>query len=97
MKTPRIEFITLIAIVAAIASGADAQSGGDYALTRSLLANGDGRAGNTDYRLVGNPGQSLVGTASGGGYTLRSGYWQRQSVATPVDAIYGNGFESTPR
>lgn len=76
---------------------ADAQSGGDYRITRGLIAGGGGEAGNTDYRVGVSVGQALAGTVSGGDYTLRGGYWQPLPGAPAGEAIYADGFETRQR
>jgi len=66
---------------------ANAQTGGDFTITQSVIAGGGGQqsVGGT-FSLDGTIGQAIAETApsSGGGFTVRSGFWT--SSFTPTAA-----------
>lgn len=57
-----------------------AQSGGNFSITRSVVASGGASAGGT-YSAMGAIGQSVVGFASGSGFSVSSGYWRGVACA----------------
>ncbi len=73
---------------------AQAQSGGNFAVARQVIANGGGAASGGDWQLQGTTGQAATNAASGGDYTLRSGYWHGAAGnGGGGDAIHADGFE----
>jgi hypothetical protein len=67
---------------------ANAQSGGSYAITESVIATGGGSSAAGQYSTTGTSGQSLTGTQStGGAYSVSGGFWQ--PVFTPTAANVG--------
>ncbi len=89
--------LAITLVLAATAAAAGAQSGGDYAITRSLIAGGGGTALSTDFRMAASAGQGLTGAANGGDYSLRGGFWQAPVGTSTADAIYADGFEARTR
>lgn len=68
---------------ALLAAPARAQSGGQYHITQSVLPGGGGVSNGGAQRLEGTIGQSVVGTSTGGNYTLDGGF-----VTGPVAATF---------
>src|SRR5262245_16687895 len=62
---------------------APVQSGGPYVIKPSVIAGGGGTSSNGTTRIDGTVGQSVLGTSSGGNFSLNSGFWQ----ATPASSI----------
>jgi hypothetical protein len=60
-------------------------------LERATIDNGGGRSSAGPYVVFGTAGQPDVGTASGGAYRLRGGFWME--LVPPSDALFGDGFE----
>lgn len=80
----------------ALAGPAEAPIGGGYTLVRQSIAAGGNRASGDNWVLTGTLGQADSGPepgASGVGFRLHGGF-HRGSVASPVDAIFQNSFES---
>jgi hypothetical protein len=65
----------------ALASAAPAQASASYDLSWHTLAGGEGRMKSGGHVLLGTVGQPLVGTTSGRGHTLESGFWGRGAKA----------------
>ncbi len=66
---------------------AEAQSGGGYDLTWSVIAGGGGTLLGGAYSLGATSGQAAVGTLSGGAYIAQDGFWfgvQPPAAATPT-------------
>lgn len=76
------------------ASGAPASSGGDFAIVRDTLDAGGGRGSGAGFVLDGTLGQPDAGPASGGGYSLRGGFWRAGSETGAPARIFGDGFEA---
>lgn len=78
----QIQFFLMLALVGAtFAAVAQAQTGGNYTITQSVIANGGGTsasAGNT-YQVEGTIGQAMAGvTSTGANYSVKSGFWTSQ-------------------
>lgn len=69
-----------------------AQAGG-FAIDDAVIASGGGRSASTGgcLAVLGTIGQDTVGTASGAGYTVRSGFWA--GAAGRSDALFNHGFQ----
>ena len=67
---------------------ANAQTGGTFTLKRWAIANG-GATFSTggNFRLGGTIGQPNAGTSSGGGFTVRSGFWSAASSPQPSQLV----------
>ena len=79
-------------VVAATAGGvALAQSaGGDFAITRQVIAGGGASAQGGDFGVAATAAQATAGTSSGGEYTLIGGF----HVPVPRgDPLFSDGFE----
>lgn len=86
--------VLMMILVLLIASSAGrAQSGGDYAIRRSVIATGGNGVGNTDYRMAGSSGQALAGVIGGGDYRLQGGFWREASPTALPDPLHTDGFE----
>ncbi|HEY6543594.1 MAG TPA: hypothetical protein VIZ64_01725 [Dokdonella sp.] len=84
------------AIALAVSPGVAAPAGAGFEIPQSVLAGGgigDARGG--CFALSGTVAQPLGGSASGGGYTIVSGFWAAP-VARP-DALLRTGFEDCTR
>ncbi|MGH9948332.1 MAG: hypothetical protein ACRD6X_14210, partial [Pyrinomonadaceae bacterium] len=61
-----------------------AQSGGDFVVSKSVIAGGGGRTAGGTFTVDGTVGQSLAGTTStGGSFNLQSGFWAGGANAIP--------------
>jgi hypothetical protein len=61
-----------------------AQSGGAYNITQSVIPGGGGTSSNGNTALTGTIGQGVTGSSSGGSYTVEAGF---VPVATPTPAL----------
>jgi len=80
--------LSFAAALTVLASTADAQSGGAYSITSSVIAGG-GATFSTggSYSLGGTIGQADASNAmTGGGYSLTGGFWPRIAVLLKADA-----------
>lgn len=83
-----------LALVASMACAvAGAQSGGDFAVRRSVIANGGGTGAGAGFEIASTAGQGVAGTVSTGGpFQVRAGFVA--AVAAPAsDPLFANGFE----
>lgn len=79
------------ALAAVAGGGSLAQSaGGDFAITRQVIAGGGASASAGDFGVVGTAGQSAPGISSGGDFTIRGGF---HVPADRDDALFSDGFE----
>jgi hypothetical protein len=69
-----------------LASTAQGQS-----IDRATIDSGGGRSTGGPYTVEGTLGQPDVGTAGGGSYRLRGGFWI--DLVPPSDVLFGDGFE----
>jgi phage-related tail fiber protein len=84
----------LLAFAATLALGqADAQSGGDYDLVRSVIGAGGGRSADTQYQVDGSIGQSATAELAGGDYRLRGGFWVGAAAGIQPETMFADGFE----
>ncbi len=58
------------------------QQGGPYILNPSVIAGGGGTSSNGSTRIDGTVGQGILGTSTGGNFTLNAGFWQSQPAGT---------------
>lgn len=86
----------IVALMLALAGLASAQStGGNYGITRAVIAGGGARAIGGDYTAVTTIGQPAPGTQSGGDFVLRGGFHVVASSAAPrADPIFSHDFEN---
>jgi ammonia channel protein AmtB len=67
---------------------ATAQTGGGYALTKSVISSGGGGLAGGSYTLAGVIGQPDAGALTGGSYTLGGGFWggagDRHNIYLPL-------------
>ena len=84
----------LLALGLALAlSQADAQSGGDYHLARSVIGAGGGRSVDTQYQLAGTVGQPATTEIVGGDNQLRGGFWVGSAAGVQPEVVFADGFE----
>ena len=82
----------------ALAGAALAAAAAPYELHRARLAAGGNSARGGSYHLVGTVGQAeAADRASGGTYTLSTGFHRRAGTVAPDDRLFANGFEPAPR
>ena len=67
-------------------------SGGDFTLTRSVIAGGGGVSTGGGFLLRGTTGQLESGTSTGGNFSLRGGFWV-PSEPLP-EQVFFDGFET---
>src|SRR5438046_1135904 len=65
------------------------QSGGPYVLNPSVIAGGGGTSSNGSTRIDGTVGQGILGTSTGGNFTLNAGFWQ--SAQAPAGTFNVSG------
>ncbi|HXI90657.1 MAG TPA: carboxypeptidase regulatory-like domain-containing protein, partial [Blastocatellia bacterium] len=58
------------------------QSGGPYVLNPSVIAGGGGTSSNGSTRIDGTVGQGILGSSTGGNFTLNAGFWQSAPAGT---------------
>lgn len=92
-RTPVFLTALAVALLSAAPLVLAQSSGGDFAITRSVIAGGGGDSSGGLFRLRGTVGQSVAGdTASGGEFAVRGGFWM--SLAERPDPVFTDGFES---
>ncbi|HRQ65992.1 MAG TPA: hypothetical protein PKZ76_14210 [Xanthomonadaceae bacterium] len=70
-------------------------SGGEFEMPRTVVAAGGGSSAGGGFELSGTIGQALAAPASsGGGMTLRPGFWTAGEAPALTEAIFSDGFES---
>ena len=67
-------------------------SGGDFTITRSVIAGGGGVSTGGGFLLRGTTGQLESGTSTGGDFSLRGGFWAPSAPLTEL--VFLDGFES---
>ncbi|MDM7923114.1 MAG: hypothetical protein QUS14_12510 [Pyrinomonadaceae bacterium] len=76
-RTTRLDRIVLLsAILLALTGLTFAQSGGNFSITKSVIAGGGGSASGGNFSVNGTIGQAVAGGPStGGSFSLQSGFW----------------------
>ena len=78
---------------ACVGSALAQSSGGDFTITRQVVAGGGSAASGDGFTAVATPGQLSVDPATGGRFVVRSGF----HVPADVDSLFSDGFEgATP-
>lgn len=82
-------------LMLAAATLAVAQSGGSFAVPRSVVAAGGGASSGGAFELRGTAGQAEANSlpASGGAFEVRGGFWHPGAIAPPPDELFADGFE----
>lgn len=84
MKRPLI-LLAASAVLCAIATGMQAQSGGDYDLIWNTIDGGGTTVTTGDvYALGGTIGQADAGTSAGGSYAIEGGFWAWSGAAVAL-------------
>jgi hypothetical protein len=73
--TRRIAILFALIVAVAVPAAVFGQAGGGYDLGWSHLPGGGGRSTGAGIELLGAVGQPVVGSSSGGGYTVDSGFF----------------------
>lgn len=90
----------IIIITAFFTANVSVQSGGNYEITQSVVANGGGQSSGANFEVTGTGGQTLAGTNSTSGqYGVRAGFWQSffapsaamASISGQILTACGNG------
>src|SRR5262245_59105111 len=68
----------LIVINAVFALTAFMQQGGNFEIKSSVIAGGGGTSANANTRIDGTIGQGILGSSSGGSFSLNGGFWQNE-------------------
>ena len=72
-----------------------AQSGGDFEITRATIDAGGGRSQGGGFVLIGTIGQvDAVEMLSGGAYVLSGGFWASGGSEPLPESIFADGFET---
>lgn len=84
-----------LAVAAVVAGPGAAQqsSGGEFTVTKSVIAGGGGSQSGGEFAVTGVTGQAAVGQSEGGEFSLKGGFFA--SDVQPVGgAIFLDGFEA---
>lgn len=81
-------FISLFLCISAVNSSA--QTGGQFSITQSVIANGGQSSNGGNFNVTGTTAQSVAGTNStGNSFTLRGGFWQALFAPTAAGVRVG--------
>lgn len=84
--------IKLSSLLIVISTLAVAQSGGDFAIDKSVIANGGNQVSGGAFLINSTIGQANAsGDSTGGGFALTGGFWHNSIKA---ENIFENGFEN---
>src|SRR5687767_3756668 len=85
-----VSLVSLCLSVTVVVLNANAQSGGQFTITKSVIAGGGGASSAGTFTLAGTIGQPLAGgPSSGANFSLISGFWGGGgSVAPTTDAPF---------
>jgi peptidase C25-like protein/Ig-like domain-containing protein/all-beta uncharacterized protein len=90
MNTHRRVFIRAIVaamsvtvLPAAFAPPASMQQGGTYTLRPSVISSGGGSSANSTTNVTGTIGQGVLGTSTGGEFSVTAGFWQGDAPCSP--------------
>lgn len=64
--------------LALLAPSVFTQQGGPYNITKSVVGGGGGRSTNATTTIEGTIGQAILGSSSGGSFSLSGGFWQTE-------------------
>ena len=67
-------------------------AGGDFRVTKSVVAGGSATASGGAFRSSATAGQHDAGTAQGGAFSVQGGFWPATGAAQG-DTIFRSGFE----
>ena len=68
-------------------------SGGDFEITRSVIAAGGGNSSGGGFSLQGTLGQPQASSAAGGDFALRAGFVLAREVRDLPEIVFLSGFE----
>src|SRR6266550_232072 len=80
---------TVMAFAVFVPSVLMQQQGGPYILNPTLLAGGGGATSNGNTRVEGSIGQAVLGSSSGGSFSLNGGFWQAAQAPAVANSISG--------
>src|SRR5258705_4399565 len=80
---------TVMAFAVFVPSVLMQQQGGPYILNPTLLAGGGGASSNGNTRVEGSIGQAVLGSSSGGSFSLNGGFWQAAQAPAVANSISG--------
>lgn len=85
------QYLVTVLLISAISY---AQSGGNYAITKSTIDNGGGISSGGSFVITGALGQvDASAEITGGSYVLTGGFWAQKTIPKP-DAMFSDGFEN---
>lgn len=84
MKIKNIKFTACLILL--LSTVAQAQTGGDFTITQSVVASGGQNSSGGNFSLDGTIGQPLAGTnSSGGAFVAGNGFWQAAFAPTAAN------------
>jgi hypothetical protein len=87
--------VITLASLALLPAALAQSSGGGFEMPRTVVAAGGGSSAGGGFELSGTIGQALAAPASsGGGMTLRPGFWTAGETPALPEAIFSDGFET---
>jgi hypothetical protein len=84
----RVLIVSALALAAVISHVCAQSSGGEFSITRSIVAPAATSSGGA-FAMTATIAQPTTGDSSAGAYQLQSGY----ATSMPSDVIFANGFE----
>lgn len=82
----------VLCVMLAVSCFADAQSGGQFAITESVIAGGGVESSNGQFSLGSTSGQTVAGgPARGVGFAVTSGFWNFTPSANPTASLVSVG------
>ena len=94
MKKQAVRIIAAFGVLISMLVSLWAQSGGDFAVTQSVIANGGGSSAGSPFAIDSTLGQTFAGESSmGGTFSIGSGFWAAVSAPVTISGTitYGNG------
>jgi hypothetical protein len=89
LMSPVSRLLSLLSCLILLTSVLAAQSGGQFTITKSVIAGGGGRVAGGVFTVDGTIGQAVAGGPSTGGtFSITSGFWGGGSNSTTVDAPF---------
>ena len=75
---------------------ANAQTGGDFIITKSTIASGGGSSNGGNFSVSSTIGQANASDSSAGGdFSLSGGFWAIGVIIPKPDEMFKDGFENT--
>lgn len=85
MKRSYRQTLGVALVISLLIPAANAQSGGNFTIVRSVIAGGGGNSNGGVFNLDGTTGQCIAGSTSTGGlFSVASGFWGAGAAGTPT-------------